>query len=181
MWARYVGGVPLLTPHFTLQELTVTQQTGADGRVLANQPGDTEVLYLRILAELLLEPIRVLWDCPLRVTSGFRSEAVERAVQHRPFPEALKPSQHRRGQAADIAPLSGLDLDEAYRRIWASALPYDQLILEEAPRPDGPPVRWIHVSVAPVFYPPRREALVSHDNGLSFVAYQPHPTQENLA
>ena len=153
--------MPLLTDHFSLQELTVTQQVGPDGRLLANQPGDTELLYLLLLCERALEPIRVLWGCPVRVTSGYRSREVELAVSGKDY------GQHRRGQAADICPLDpNLSVYEAYRRIYSSGIPYDQLLLEGRPGHE-----WIHVSIAPVMYQARREALVSAD-GHNFTPYQ---------
>jgi hypothetical protein len=153
--------VPLLTPNFALQELTVTQQVGPDGRLLANHPGDTELLYLLLLCERALEPIRVLWGCPVQVTSGYRSHEVELAVSGKDW------GQHRKGQAADIVPAGELDIAEAYRRIWASAIPYDQLLLEGRPGH-----QWVHVSIAPVMYQARREALVSQD-GVAWANYHP--------
>jgi hypothetical protein len=161
--------VPLLTPHFSLQELSVTQQVGPDGRVLYNLPDDLATLYLRLLAETILEPIRDLWDCPVRVTSGYRSPAVEMAVSGKVW------GQHLKGQAADIVPLGSLDLDEAYRRIWASSLPYDQLLLEGTGDR-----RWIHVSCSPVMYAPRREALTSPD-GKHWAVYSPPAAPEGIA
>lgn len=157
--------MPLLTPHFSLQELTVTQQVGPDGRVLFNQPNDVETVYLRLLAETLLEPIRVLWDCPVRINSAFRSKEVELKVSGKVY------GQHTKGQAADIVPVGSLDLDEAYRLIWQSRLPYDQLLLEGTGER-----RWIHVSCAPVMYQPRREALVSPD-GHVWAVYSPPATE----
>lgn len=159
----------LLTPHFSLQELTVTQQVGLDGRLLFNIPGDIETLYLRLLAETILEPIRVLWDCPVKVTSAFRSVAVEMAVSGKAY------GQHMKGQAADIVPVGSLDLDEAYRRIWASSLPFDQLLLEGTGDR-----RWIHVSCSPVMYAPRREALVSPD-GKHWAVYAATTATEGTA
>lgn len=165
--------MPLLTPHFALQELTVTQQVGPDGRLLANHPGDIEVLYLTLLCERVLEGIRVLWGCPVQVLSGYRGPAVERAVQEGAGliePGApLAPSQHARGQAADIVPVSqDLSVYEAFRRIAASGLPYDQLLLEGRPGHE-----WIHVSTAPVMYAARREALVSATGRAPWTVYQP--------
>jgi len=161
--------MPLLTPHFALQELTVTQQLGPDGKLLFNQPGDMEMIYLRLLAETLLEPIRLLWDCPVKVTSGYRSHAVEMAVSGKDY------GQHRKGQAADIIPVGSLAIEEAYRRVWASGLPYDQLLLEGQPGH-----QWVHVSCSPVMYAPRREALVSPD-GRQWAAYAAPTTREGTA
>lgn len=158
--------MPLLTTHFDLRELTVTQQVDDSGRPLFNQPGDVDLLYLLLLCERLLEPIRELWGCPVRVTSGYRSPAVETKVSGKVY------GQHVKGQAADIVPAGDLALDEAYRRIWASPLPYDQLLLEGTGDR-----RWIHVSCAPVLYPPRREALVSPD-GHVWAVYSPPAVQE---
>lgn len=160
--------MPLLTDHFSLQELTVTQQVGEDGKPLFNQPGDTELLYLLLLCERVLEPVRTLWGCPVKVTSGYRSPAVETKVSGKVW------GQHVKGQAADIVPAGDLDLDEAYRRIWASGIPYDQLLLEGTGDR-----RWIHVSIAPVMYQARREALTSPD-GQRWAVYQP-PTDRSLA
>ena len=164
-----------LSPHFTVEELSVTTQVGPDGQRLWNTPVGVCLDYLRQLATTVLEPIRVVWGCPVIVTSGYRSPAVERAVQRRAGligdGDALAPSQHLWGQAADIVPGVHLDLDEAFQRIWESGIPYDQLLLEGSIR-DGVDHRWIHVSCAPVQRAPRRQALASLD-GRQFTPYTP--------
>lgn len=169
--------MPLLTPHFALQELLVTQQVGPDGRLLPNHAGDAEVLYLTLLCERLLEPVRVLWGVPVKVLSAFRGPEVERAVQEGAGligpGEPLARSQHSRGQAADIIPADpGLSVYEAFRRIAASGLPFDQLLLEGRPGHE-----WIHISTAPVMYQARREALVSETGRPPWKVYQPPPAE----
>ena len=148
-----------LSPNFTLEELTATRQIGPDGRVLDNHPRGSALDSLQRLCVVVLEPIRSLLDNrPLIVTSGYRSEAVERAVQRRGADELLDPSQHLRGEAADIVPCASIGMEAAFHRIYCSAIPWDQLLLE------GPAHRrWIHVSCAPVTRLPRRQALVSSD------------------
>lgn len=80
-----------LTPHFTLEEMTVTK-TG-----LENVPNVTQTNQLRILCRDILEPIRDLGKCsPIIVNSAYRSPAVNKAVGGVPS------SQHLLGQAADI-------------------------------------------------------------------------------
>jgi zinc D-Ala-D-Ala carboxypeptidase len=162
-----------LTEHFSLAELTVTSQVDDAGRPLPNQPEPSALACLLALCEGALEPIRTLWACPVRVTSGYRSHDVEMKVSHKDY------GQHRLGQAADIIPLGPLPIVDAYEAIWKSAIPYDQLILED----NGHGNRWIHVSytIAPE---PRRMAIYSPDNGKSYNYYQPGsmgPTTEATA
>ena len=133
-----------LSPHFTLLELTVTS-TG-----LENNPPAWAVEKLRKLCEQLLEPMRTVWDCPIRIDSGFRSEAVNAAVH------GSARSQHRAGLAADVVPV-GLDLVDAFSWIatLAPTLPIGQAILYVC---DG----FIHLSIdeGPA---PRRQLLVCAD------------------
>ena len=62
-----------------------------------NTPNEQEKEKLRKLAEDVLQPIRDAWRSPIVVNSGFRSEAVNKAVG------GAKNSQHRLGEAADIS------------------------------------------------------------------------------
>lgn len=105
-----------LSPHFTLAELTRTS-TG-----LANEPAPSQVAALTSLCLHVLEPIRALLGVPLRVTSGFRSSAVNAAIKGAPL------SQHVKGEAADFMPV-GMDVEVAMGRIVAARLPVDQLIV----------------------------------------------------
>ena len=79
-----------LTPHFTLEEMTVTK-TG-----LSNIPNDTQTNQLRILCRDVLEPLREKIGQPIIISSAFRSSDVNRAVG------GVSTSQHLLGQAADI-------------------------------------------------------------------------------
>ena len=132
-----------LTPHFSLAELTHTD-TG-----LPNVPNAEERASLARLAETLLEPLRAMAGCPLRINSGFRSAAVNAKVGGVPT------SAHRDGRAADLRPLGGT-CGELFERARRSGLPYDQLILEPS---------WIHIAVARVGETPRRQVLVAHHEG----------------
>ena len=82
--------VTKLTPHFTLNELTVTK-TG-----LSNVPAAGDVDNLRKLCRDILEPIREKIGYPIIVNSAYRSAAVNRAVG------GVGTSQHLKGEAADI-------------------------------------------------------------------------------
>lgn len=118
-----------LTRNFTLDELTVTS-TGLD-----NTPTATERDNLQQLAVRVLQPLRDALGAPVIVNSGFRSEAVNRAVG------GTSSSQHRSGQAADIW-TRGMSTRTLARKVIELALPFDQLIWY-------PATNRIHVSYGP--------------------------------
>ena len=122
-----------LSPHFTLAELTRTSQA-------APEVNRAEALaYLPALRELaaMLEVVRMHFEKPLKVNSGFRGPAVNAAT-----PGASPTSQHTKGEAADIE-IPGVDDAEVHRWIvMESGLRYGQCILE---RPPGR--SWVHLSL----------------------------------
>ncbi len=130
-----------LSPNFKLDELLVTST------FLPNVPGALEVAHLTLLCHEVLEPWRALVG-PLRVTSGYRSLAVNRAIG------GAANSDHMDGKAADVQPLS-----TALPAAWAELLrvigelPVDQAIVYQRQRGQG----WVHVSWGRI---PRRQVLV---------------------
>ena len=131
----------LLTPHFTLEELTVTNH-----RSLDNTPNSSEINNLKRLAEMLEEVKDLLDGKPIMVNSAFRSKAVNDAVGSKDT------SQHRVGCAADIR-VPGLTPDQVVKAIIASPIAFDQIIREFD--------SWTHISVpnAPSGTP-RKQALI---------------------
>lgn len=117
----------LLTPHFSLEELTATQH-----RSLDNTPNSSEVNNLKRLAEMLEEVKTLLDGKPIMINSGFRSKAVNDAVGSKDS------SQHRVGCAADIR-VPGLTPDQVVKAIIGSPIAYDQIIREFD--------SWTHISV----------------------------------
>ncbi|GLO46619.1 hypothetical protein PPUN109347_31820 [Pseudomonas putida] len=89
-----------------------------------------------------LEKVRALFDAPIIVSSGYRSERVNRAIG------GASNSQHVMGLAADFTVIE-VSPRETVRRISESAVPFDQLILEFD--------RWVHLSVTRDT--PRRQVL----------------------
>lgn len=128
-----------LTPHFTLEELTIT-----DHRELENIPNETELANLKRLAEFLETVKTVLGGKPIMVNSAFRSKVVNDAVGSKDT------SQHRIGCAADIR-VPGITPDEVVKAIIASGIGYDQVIREFD--------RWTHISI-PNAGTPRKQALI---------------------
>lgn len=129
-----------LSENFTLDELTCTSRAEYQER---NRILDDQLMAnLRNLAGLL-EVIRELLKAPLRVTSGYRCEALNLAEG------STARSQHLKAEAADIIPI-GLDIYEAFRTIWRQVseakLEVGQLIFETANRSYGS-ASWIHISL----------------------------------
>lgn len=131
----------LLTPHFTLEELTVTQH-----RTLDNTPNSSEINNLKRLAEMLEEVKTLLDGKPIMINSGFRSKAVNDAVGSKDS------SQHRVGCAADIR-VPGLTPDQVVKAIIGSPIAFDQIIREFD--------SWTHISVPNnPSGTPRKQALI---------------------
>lgn len=130
-----------LSPHFTLSEFT--RSDTANRLKINNNPGPQHLQNLRKLA-IALEDIRALLKCPVIITSGYRSPALNTAV------EGSSTSSHCFGLAADFhAPGFGSDQAVA-KAIAASDLMFDQLIFEQSR------THWVHVGIDPRM---RREVL----------------------
>ena len=83
-----------LSEHFSLEEMTWSDTARSNG--IPNTPGPKERLALANLCQKILEPVRKKFGLPITVTSGYRSEALNRAVG------GSRTSQHMTGDAADI-------------------------------------------------------------------------------
>lgn len=130
-----------LSPHFTFDELTVT-----DHREFDNTPNADELANLTRLAAFLEEVKTVLGDKPVMVNSAFRSAQVNAAVGSKPT------SQHRVGCAADLR-IPGMTPDEVVQAVIASNLNYDQVIREFD--------RWTHISIPnKAVDTPRKQSLI---------------------
>ncbi|SFB97001.1 Peptidase M15 [Polaromonas sp. OV174] len=123
-----------LTPHFTLAELTASSKASQLG--LDNMPAEEIVPRLVRTAEML-ERIRSTLNAPIVVTSGYRGQALNRAVG------GVTSSDHTQGHAADIvAPGYGSPYQIA--KLLAplvATLGIGQLILEGVKGK-----QWVHVS-----------------------------------
>lgn len=124
-----------LSPHFHLSEFTASQT--ATRLMIDNIPGPDEIAAMKLLCKKVLEPVRENYGKPVMISSGYRSEELNRALM------GSRSSQHIRGQAVDfeIAGLSNLTICRWMER----RLNYDQLILEFY-TPGEPASGWVHVS-----------------------------------
>lgn len=121
-----------LTEHFDYEEF-ISSDTAKLGGIY-NVPDDRQAACLALLAAEVLEPARQAYGKQIRVTSGYRSERLNKAVGGKPN------SQHMRGQAADLV---CDDLETLYDIIKELCV-YDQLLLESNGKS-----KWVHVSFNP--------------------------------
>lgn len=137
-----------LSKHFTLAELTYSDTARKLG--IKNLPSTEQIQNLGCLVQNVLEPLRVMLDKPILVTSGFRNELLNKKVG------GSANSQHTQGRAADIQ-VQGLTPEELYKYIKNSSLIYDQLILEITK--NG---KWVHISYNKKFN--RQQKLIYRNN-----------------
>lgn len=124
----------ILTPHFTLQEMTESLTAKKHG--IANVPPPEAVENLRKLCIGTLEPLREKLKQPVVITSGYRCKELNEIIVH-----ASRKSQHMSGQAADfyVKGIAGQARNEASHRelliksfrliITDESIDFDQLIL----------------------------------------------------
>ena len=132
-----------LSQHFTLGELCKTSAKTQDGNI----PSHVHIENLKRLCGWL-EMLRSEWnkrygegDDPIVINSGYRSEAVNKAVG------GVKGSNHLTGCAADIR-VAGIEQLVRYATILLdisdeSQEDFDELLLERSPRGGY----WLHFAV----------------------------------
>ncbi len=134
-----------LSPHFTLGEMCKTSAKTQDGNI----PSHVHIENLKRLCGWL-EMLRSEWnkrygegDDPIVINSGYRSEAVNKAVG------GVSGSNHLTGCAADIR-VTGMEQLIRYATILLdisdeSQEDFDELLLERSPRG----TYWLHFAVRP--------------------------------
>ena len=121
-----------MTEHFSLVELTASQEATRHG--INNKPNEKVVENLRMLAALLEQVRELLGGGAIRISSGYRSLALNRHIGSNDL------SAHVRGYAADFTcPAFGKPIEVA-KEIAESNLKFDQLIYEGT---------WVHISCDP--------------------------------
>ena len=134
-----------LSQHFTLGELCKTSAKTQDGNI----PSHVHIENLKRLCGWL-EELRRRWnniygegDDPIIINSGYRSEAVNKAVG------GVKGSNHLTGCAADIR-VAGIEQLIRYATILLDISDlnnedFDELLLERSPKGSY----WLHFAVRP--------------------------------
>jgi zinc D-Ala-D-Ala carboxypeptidase len=124
-----------LSENFSLAELVHSNTAVAQG--ISNVPSAVSVANLQVLVDNVLQPLRTRLGRAVRVTSGYRNAATNRAVG------GAAGSQHLIGEAADIQVpgMNPFDVAETIRQHFR----FDQLILTAQVR-GTPSSGFVHVS-----------------------------------
>ncbi len=139
-----------LSPHFSLAEFT--RSATADHYKIDNTPTAEHLENLRQLSHTL-EEVRAFLGFPLLITSGYRSPALNRAV------DGSSTSSHCHGLAADFhCPGFGSDLKVCHA-LAKSGIKFDQLIFEQ-----GKIATWVHLGIGDKL----RQEVLSWRSGKGF-------------
>ncbi len=119
--------------YFTLSEMV--RSVTADRMGINNRIPKELVPKMNALIENVLDPLRESYGKPIIVTSGYRCDALNKAVGGVPT------SEHRLGMAADIVgtPNTKAENKRLFNLIQSLDLPFNQLIDEKN-------FSWVHVS-----------------------------------
>jgi hypothetical protein len=123
-----------ISKNFTLDELLVSAT--AKQMHIINAPGIDEVCNLCALVHHVLQPLRDAMNEPIKIGSGFRSPALNKAVG------GVGNSQHMKGQAADLCIDGDIEKGKRWFNYIRLHLPFDQLIWEHSSKGSY----WVHVS-----------------------------------
>lgn len=127
--------------YFTITELC--KSSTATKRKIDNTPNQEIIDNLEQLVEHVLDPLREGYGKPIRVNSGYRCPALNKAVK------GSKTSSHMKGLAADITVGSPTKNKQLFELAQELKLPFDQLI-------DESNFSWVHISYSKK---PRKQIL----------------------
>ena len=120
-----------------LSPAEATRSATALRKGIANKPTQQHLLNLKEVALHIFQPCREHFGKPLRVTSGYRSEELNKAIG------GSRKSQHSKGEALDMQSTKGYTNKELFMFI-KDHLNFDQLI-GEFPDNVGE-FAWVHCS-----------------------------------
>lgn len=127
--------------YFTITELC--KSSTATKHKIDNTPNQEIIDNLEQLVEYVLDPLREGYGKPIRVNSGYRCPALNKAVK------GSKTSSHMKGLAADITVGSPTKNKQLFELAQELKLPFDQLI-------DESNFSWVHISYSKK---PRKQIL----------------------
>jgi hypothetical protein len=140
----------MLTPHFTLEEMIVSQTASREG--INNSPTDEALINLRRVCEMLEAVRHILGGKPVLISSGYRCPELNAACG------GSSNSEHMTGCAADFTcPGFGSPHDVCKKIMSDPRIKYNQLIWEYGD--------WIHMSVPAIGVQAKMEELTINNSG----------------
>ncbi len=126
-----------LSEHFTLSEFI--ESSTAKKRNIDNTPNSEIVGNIQELVNVILEPLRAAWGSGIKVNSGYRCPALNKAVG------GSSTSAHTTGWAADIKPANGKIAEfKSFVIKWLknNNMAFDQYINEFSGNS-----QWVHIAL----------------------------------
>lgn len=126
-----------LSEHFTLSEFI--ESSTAKKRNIDNTPNSEIVGNIQELVNMILEPLRAAWGSGIKVNSGYRCPALNKAVG------GSFTSAHTTGWAADIKPANGKIAEfKSFVIKWLknNNMAFDQYINEFSGNS-----QWVHIAL----------------------------------
>ena len=115
----------------------MTASATAKAKGIYNSPGITQLINMTYLCIYVLEPLRVAMGHPIKIGSGFRCKALNKAVG------GVSNSQHLTGQAADLCIDGDIQKGKRWFEWIKTHCEFDQLIWEHNTKTGS---YWVHVS-----------------------------------
>lgn len=157
-----------ISRHINYNEATYSATAKRLG--INNDPTEEQMFRMKVVASMVFEPLRIFFSVPIRVSSFFRSEELNKAIG------GATTSQHmaNNGAAIDIdADMYGGVTNEEIFEYIKDNLEFDQLIAEGV---ENGHVEWVHVSYVNKEKNRNQVLIMYRDNGKS--KYLPY-TKEN--
>ena len=123
--------------YFTLKELCASDV--ATKKKIDNYPSFTIVEHLAELTKKILEPLRIAWGGSIKINSGYRCDALNKAVG------GVSTSAHKNGYAADLTPGNGkIDEFGKFVKDWLikNRIKFDQVLFETQGK-----TKWVHIGL----------------------------------
>lgn len=123
--------------YFSINELTRSDTAIRKG--IKNIPTESAKNNLTELIETILDPLREAWGAPIKVTSGYRSWQLNKAIG------GSTTSAHALGYAADLVPINKpMNEFKVFVKNWliSNNLQFDQYIDEHSGNSE-----WVHIGL----------------------------------
>jgi zinc D-Ala-D-Ala carboxypeptidase len=128
----------MISKNITYKEATRSDAAKREG--IDNTPDAEQLENMRRVAESVFQPVRENFDCPIYVSSFFRSEELNKAIK------GSSSSTHMKGEAMDLdADVFGEVTNAEIFHYIKDNLEFDQLIWEFGTEEEA---AWVHVSLS---------------------------------